>query len=91
VGSLHATRRLHAPIETVRNRRGQRTDQLVGKLPQVTPGKKTRKVAAEKAGFGNDKTYRQAAKVLQKGSAGDLRASSLTQQIPVRPGAQSHN
>ena len=66
MGSLHATRRLHAPIETVRNRRGQRTDQLVGKIPQVTPGKKTREVAAEKAGFGNDKTYRQAAKVLQK-------------------------
>ena len=53
----------------VGNRRGQRTDQLVGKIPQVTPGKKTREVAAEKAGFGNDKTYRQAAKVLQKGSA----------------------
>ena len=53
----------------VGNRRGQRTDQLVGKIPQVAPGKKTREVAAEKAGFGNDKTYRQAAKVLQKGSA----------------------
>lgn len=50
-------------------RQGQRTDrQLVGKIPQVQPGKKTRETAAEKAGFGNDKTYRQAAKVVQNGT-----------------------
>ncbi len=50
-------------------RQGQRTDrQLVGKIPQVQPGKKTRETAAEKAGFGNDKTYRQAAKVVQRGT-----------------------
>jgi DNA modification methylase len=53
----------------VGNRQGQRTDkELVGKIPQVEPGKKTREVAAEKAGFGNDKTYRQAAKVVQNGT-----------------------
>jgi ParB family chromosome partitioning protein len=51
------------------NRRGQRTDQeRVGKIPQVEPGKKTREAAAEKAGFGNDKTYRQAAKVVENGT-----------------------
>ena len=50
-------------------RQGQRTDrQPVGKVPQVEPGKKTREAAAEKAGFGNDKTYRQAAKVVQNGT-----------------------
>ena len=40
----------------VGKRQGQRTDKLVGKVPQVAPGKKTREVAAEKAGFGNDKS-----------------------------------
>src|SRR5476651_1904516 len=41
------------------NRRGQRTDrQRVQKVAHVGPGKKTRETAAEKAGFGNDKTYR---------------------------------
>lgn len=53
----------------VGNRQGQRTDkQPVGKIPQVERGKKTREAAAEKAGFGNDKTYRQAAKVVQNGT-----------------------
>src|SRR6516225_6001493 len=50
----------------VGNRRGQRTDQLREKIPEVAPGKRTREAAAEKAGFGNDKTYRQAAKVVEK-------------------------
>jgi DNA modification methylase len=53
----------------VGNRQGQRTDkQLRGKIPEVAPGKRTRETAAEKAGFGNDKTYRQAAKVVAKGT-----------------------
>lgn len=53
----------------VGNRQGQRTDrQLRGKIPEVTPGKRTRETAAEKAGFGNDKTYRQAAKVVTNGT-----------------------
>ena len=54
----------------VGNRQGQRTDKtLRGKIPEVTPGKRTREIAAEKAGFGNDKTYRQAVKVVQNGSS----------------------
>jgi DNA modification methylase len=52
----------------VGNRQGQRTDQLRGKIPEVAPGKRTRETAAEKAGFGNDKTYRQAAKVVENGT-----------------------
>jgi len=58
----------------VGSRQGQRTDQLVGKIPQVTLGKKTREIAAERAGFGNDKTYRQAAKVVQNGTPKLIRA-----------------
>jgi len=51
------------------NRRGQRTDrQPVQKVAQVASGEKTRDKAAEKAGFGNHETYRQAAKVVQNGT-----------------------
>ena len=54
----------------VGNRQGQRTDkqQLRGKIPEVDPGIRTRETAAEKAGFGHDKTYRQAAKVVANGT-----------------------
>jgi ParB-like chromosome segregation protein Spo0J len=53
----------------VGNRRGQRTDrQPVQKIAQVGPGKKTRDQAAERAGFGNHETYRQAAKVVANGT-----------------------
>jgi ParB family chromosome partitioning protein len=48
----------------VGNRRGQR----VQKVAQVEPGRKTREVAAERAGFGNHETYRQAAKVVANGT-----------------------
>ncbi len=58
----------------VGNRQGQRTDQLRGKIPEVDPGKRTREAAAEKAGFGNDKTYRQAAKVVHNGTPKLIRA-----------------
>ena len=45
----------------VGNRRGERTDrQRVQKIAQVERGRKTREVAAERAGFGNHETYRQA-------------------------------
>src|ERR1022692_2622881 len=56
------------------NRQGQRTDKerkssnFGEKIPEVDPGKRTRETAAEKAGFGNDKTYRQAAKVVANGT-----------------------
>jgi DNA methylase/ParB-like nuclease domain len=53
----------------VGGRQGQRTDKLRGKIPEVAPGKRTREIASHKAGFGNDKTYRQAAKVVQNGTA----------------------
>jgi len=54
----------------VGNRRGQRTDrERVQKIAQVEPGRKTREVAAERAGFGNHETYRQAAKVVESGTA----------------------
>ena len=54
----------------VGNRRGQRTDkEPVQTIAQVEPGQKTRDAAAEKAGFGNHETYRQAAKVVERGTA----------------------
>jgi hypothetical protein len=37
-------------------------------LPQVPPGAKTREIAAEKAGFGNPRTYQQAKKVTENGA-----------------------
>jgi ParB family chromosome partitioning protein len=54
----------------VGNRRGQRTDrQPVQLFAQVEPGRKTRDAAAERAGFGNHETYRQAAKVVANGTS----------------------
>jgi hypothetical protein len=54
----------------VGNRRGQR----VQKIAQVEPGRKTRDAAAERAGFGNHETYRQAAKVVESGTSRLIRA-----------------
>jgi ParB family chromosome partitioning protein len=50
--------------QQIGNRRGQR----VQKSAQVEPGRKTRDAAAERAGFGNHETYRQAAKVVENGT-----------------------
>jgi hypothetical protein len=51
------------------NRRGQRTDrERVQFFAQVGPGQKTRDAAAERAGFGNHETYRQAARVVESGT-----------------------
>ena len=59
----------------VGNRRGQRTDkQPVQNFAQVGAGQKTRDVAAEKAGFGNHETYRQASKVVENGTPNLIRA-----------------
>jgi 16S rRNA G966 N2-methylase RsmD len=55
-------------------RQGQRTDRLRGKSPEVAPGTRTREAAAKGAGFGNDKTYRQAAKVVRTGTPELVRA-----------------
>jgi DNA modification methylase len=49
------------------NRQGQRSDKHVEKIPYVEIGK-TRDIAAKKAGFANDKTYRQAKSVVNAGS-----------------------
>lgn len=50
-------------------RQGQRTDlEPVEDLPQVPPGTKTREFAAERAGFGNARTYQQAKKVTETGA-----------------------
>jgi DNA modification methylase len=57
------------------NRRGQRANtQRVQKIAQLDPGEKTRDKAAEKAGFGNHETYRQAAKVVQHGTPNLIQA-----------------
>jgi len=48
------------------DRQGQRTDiQLPENFPEVRPGVETRDIAAQKAGFGNAKTYEQARKVVE--------------------------
>ena len=58
------------------NRQGQRAEpsknghpsELREKIPEVEAGKRTADIAAEKAGFGNRKTYEQAKKVVEKGT-----------------------
>jgi hypothetical protein len=55
--------------DEIGKRQGQRTDlELVEDLPQVPPGTKTREIAAERAGFGNARTYQQAKKVTEDGA-----------------------
>lgn len=55
--------------ELIGSRQGQRTDtELQQNFAEVEPGKQTREVAAEKAGFGNAETYRQAKKVIEAGA-----------------------
>jgi hypothetical protein len=55
--------------QQIGNRQGQRADkELVQDFAQVGPGRKTRDAAAERAGFGNHETYRQAAKVVESGT-----------------------
>jgi ParB family chromosome partitioning protein len=63
--------------DEIGNRRGQRTDlksedqsdliehELPENLPEVEAGKETRQIAAAKAGFGNETTYRQAKTVVE--------------------------
>ncbi len=50
------------------NRRGQRNDKLVASWPQVGAGRKTREIAAERAGFTSDQSYRRAVKVIETGT-----------------------
>jgi hypothetical protein len=53
--------------EQLGERRG-RPSENVEELPQLEPGKKTRVEAAEKAGFGNETTYRQAKAIVENGA-----------------------
>jgi ParB family chromosome partitioning protein len=51
-------------------RQGQRTDkELPENFPEVHRGAETREIAAERAGFGNPKTYQQARRVVEHGIA----------------------
>ena len=59
------------------DRQGQRTDKLVEKVPQVEPGAKTREVAAKRAGFGNNRTYRQAKEIVEAAEAEPERFGKL--------------
>jgi len=49
-------------------RRGRPSEKNVEHSPHFELGTKTRDVAAEKAGFGNRMTYRQAKQVVEEGS-----------------------
>ena len=59
--------------ELLGNRQGQRTDVDAAGLPQnfaeVKAGQETRAVAAQRAGFGNAETYRQAKAVVANGTS----------------------
>jgi DNA methylase/ParB-like nuclease domain len=57
-----------AIAKAIERRIGNRRGQRVQKIAQVEPGQKTRDAAAERAGFGNHETYRQAAKVVANGT-----------------------
>jgi N6-adenosine-specific RNA methylase IME4/ParB-like chromosome segregation protein Spo0J len=50
------------------NRQGERRDRLPQEIAEVPKGKETRQEAAEKAGFGNAETYRQAKVILENGA-----------------------
>jgi len=77
------------------NRQGQRTDKLPENFPEVQ-GKETRQIAAEKAGFGNETTFRQAKKVVSDGipklieqvDAGEIAVSRAAQIAKLPPEEQ---
>ena len=50
--------------DEVGNRQGQRTDKPLQVFAEVEPGQTNRELAADKAGFGNPETYRQAKKIV---------------------------
>src|SRR5262245_13424790 len=59
-------------VELLAHLRGR--GQRVQTIAQVERGRKTRDAAAERAGFGNHETYRQAAKVVEGGTPRLIRA-----------------
>lgn len=73
------------------SRRGQRTDLAPGILPEnfpeLKPGEETREYIARMAGFGNDKTYRDARLVVQKGIP-DLVAAMDRGRVPISRAAR---
>jgi ParB family chromosome partitioning protein len=72
---VHVGRSIEAELGS---RQGQRTDgALVENFPQVEAGAKTREVAATKAGFGNDRTYRQAREIVEAAEAEPERFGGL--------------
>jgi len=72
--------------EYLGNRQGQRTDkELVENVPHVEPGRKTREIAAEKAGFGHDATYRQAKNVVERAELESSRRSKRSGSQCLKP------
>jgi hypothetical protein len=68
------------------NRQGQRTDkERVENVPHVEPGKQTREIAAEKAGFGHDATDRQAKKVGERAEPESSRRSKSSVSQCLKP------
>ena len=54
--------------EEIGDRQGERTDlEVPENFPELEPGMETREFAAERAGFGNYKTYAQAKRVVENG------------------------
>lgn len=49
-------------------RRGRPSNEIVVNCSQFEPGRKSREIAAEKAGFGSHMTYRRAKRVVEKGA-----------------------
>jgi protein gp37 len=77
--------------QRIGNRQGRRSDgELVENFPQVVAGAKTREIAAKSAGFGNDKTYRDAKKVAEEGTP-ELLAAMDSGAIPVSTAANLTN
>jgi protein gp37/ParB-like chromosome segregation protein Spo0J len=84
--------------ELIGSRQGKSDDaSLVEKFPQVADGSKTREVAAKAAGFGNDKTYRDAKKVVEDGApellaamdAGEVSISAAAKLTSLPSGEQA--
>ena len=80
------------------SRQGQRTDRtgLPENVPEVSTRRETRVIAAHKAGFGNETTYRQARTVVERGApnvvaamdAGEVSISAAARAVKVAPKEQ---
>lgn len=72
---VHIGRSIEAEIGSRQGQRGD--DALVENFPQVETGTKTREIAATKAGFGNDRSYRQAREIVEAAEAEPERFGGL--------------